>query len=69
MALPMVTQRSGQPATIEVVGELISKPYIEITVAMMRHFSVAVAREGWQRFVVPARPAGCALRLAGNLCG
>lgn len=54
MALPMVTQRSGQPATIEVVGELISKPYIEITVAMMRHFGVAVAREGWQRFVVPA---------------
>ncbi|MFO1342631.1 MAG: 3-phosphoshikimate 1-carboxyvinyltransferase [Burkholderiales bacterium] len=53
MALPMVTQRTGQPATIEVVGELISKPYVEITLAMMQRFGVTVTRDGWQRFVVP----------------
>ena len=57
MALPLVTARTGRTATIEVVGELISKPYIEITLAMMRQFGVIVARDGWQRFVVPGGDA------------
>lgn len=50
MALPL----TGQQATIEVVGELISKPYIEITLNLMAKFGVKVQREGWQRFTVPA---------------
>jgi len=50
MALPL----SGQQATIEVVGELISKPYIEITLNLMAKFGVSVERDGWQRFIVPA---------------
>lgn len=54
MALPLVAARGDKPATIDVVGELISKPYIEITLAMMRQFGVVVARDGWKRFVVPA---------------
>lgn len=49
MALPM----TGVETTIEVVGELISKPYIEITLALMAQFGVEVQREGWQRFIVP----------------
>lgn len=49
MALPV----TGKKTTIEVVGELISKPYIEITLALMARFGVEVAREGWQRFIVP----------------
>jgi 3-phosphoshikimate 1-carboxyvinyltransferase len=53
LALPLVTARQQRPATIEVLGELISKPYIEITLAMMAQFGVNVVREGWQRFVVP----------------
>ena len=53
MALPLVTARTAKTATIEVVGELISKPYIEITLAMMRQFGVTVERDGWQRFTVP----------------
>ena len=57
MALPRVTVRSDKPATIEVVGELISKPYIDITISMMRQFGVVVERDGWQRFVVPAGAA------------
>ena len=57
MALPLVTARTGQSATIEVVGELISKPYIEITVAMMQQFGVRVERDGWQRFTVPGGDA------------
>ena len=51
MALPLVAQRD---ITIDVVGELISKPYIEITLNMLRRFGIAVRREGWQRFVIPA---------------
>ena len=50
MALPL----TGQEAVIEVVGELISKPYIEITLNLMGKFDVQVKREGWQRFIVPA---------------
>ncbi|HEX5802511.1 MAG TPA: bifunctional 3-phosphoshikimate 1-carboxyvinyltransferase/cytidylate kinase [Azospira sp.] len=50
MALPL----TGVETTVEVVGELISKPYIEITLATMARFGVAVMRDGWQRFVVPA---------------
>lgn len=50
MALPL----TGQKAIIEVIGELISKPYIEITLNLMRKFGVKVQREGWQRFTIPA---------------
>jgi 3-phosphoshikimate 1-carboxyvinyltransferase len=57
MALPLVTARTGQSATIEVVGELISKPYIEITLSMMQQFGVTVVRDGWQRFTVPGGAA------------
>jgi 3-phosphoshikimate 1-carboxyvinyltransferase len=53
IALPLVTARAGRGATIEVVGELISKPYIEITLAMMAQFGVTVVRDGWRRFHVP----------------
>lgn len=50
MALPL----TKQTATIEVVGELISKPYIEITINLMAKFGVNVRREGWQRFTIAA---------------
>jgi len=46
MALPL----TGREAQIEVVGELISKPYIEITLNLMQRFGVRVERDGWQRF-------------------
>lgn len=50
MALPL----TGQAASIEVVGELISKPYIEITLNLMQRFGVTVQRDGWERFHIPA---------------
>jgi 3-phosphoshikimate 1-carboxyvinyltransferase len=50
MALPLTRQQ----ATIEVVGELISKPYIEITLNLMTKFGVKVIRNGWQSFTIPA---------------
>ncbi|MCC9162142.1 3-phosphoshikimate 1-carboxyvinyltransferase [Alcaligenes sp. MMA] len=54
MAAPLLTTRTGQPLRIEVQGELISQPYIEITLAMMARFGVKVERDGWSSFTVPA---------------
>ena len=51
MALPLVAQRD---IVIEVVGELISRPYVEITLKLLARFGVVVARDGWQRFTIPA---------------
>ncbi|HEX5356365.1 MAG TPA: bifunctional 3-phosphoshikimate 1-carboxyvinyltransferase/cytidylate kinase [Aquabacterium sp.] len=51
LALPLVSQ--DQPLTIEVVGELISKPYIEITLNLLARFGIQVERQGWERFVIP----------------
>ena len=52
--LLMAAPLSGVETIIEVVGELISRPYIEITLAVMARFGVNVVRDGWQRFTVPA---------------
>lgn len=49
MALPL----SGRPARVEVQGELISKPYVEITLNVMQRFGVEVRRTGWRYFDVP----------------
>ena len=52
MALPL--QASHKSITIEVVGELISKPYIHITLELLARFGIQVANDNWQRFVIPA---------------
>ncbi|MDP3522753.1 MAG: bifunctional 3-phosphoshikimate 1-carboxyvinyltransferase/cytidylate kinase [Hydrogenophaga sp.] len=51
LALPLV---ATQDVVIDVVGELISKPYIDITLKLLAQFGVAVQRDGWQRFTIPA---------------
>ena len=50
MALPL----TAETAVIEVTTELISQPYIELTLNLMARFGVKVEREGWQRFTIPA---------------
>ncbi|MDO8413056.1 MAG: 3-phosphoshikimate 1-carboxyvinyltransferase, partial [Gallionellaceae bacterium] len=50
MALPLLPETT----TVEVSGELISKPYIEITLAMMARFGVQVTRGGWRAFTIAA---------------
>jgi 3-phosphoshikimate 1-carboxyvinyltransferase len=50
MALPLLNSE----VTVEIVGELISKPYIEITLAMMARFGVTVLRDHWRSFTVAA---------------
>ncbi len=54
MALPLLTARTGRAVTVDVVGELISKPYVAITLSLMARFGVAVERDCWRSFVVPA---------------
>jgi 3-phosphoshikimate 1-carboxyvinyltransferase len=54
MALPL----SGKAARIEVQGELISKPYVEITLNVMKRFGIEVRRTGWRYFDVPAGTYG-----------
>ena len=61
MALPLVAR---QTIVIEVVGELISKPYIDITLKLLAQFGVVVRNEGWQRFTIAA---GSALRSPGTV--
>jgi 3-phosphoshikimate 1-carboxyvinyltransferase len=39
---------------IEVVGELISQPYIAITLHLLAQFGVNVVNDGWARFTIPA---------------
>ncbi|MGB7650549.1 MAG: bifunctional 3-phosphoshikimate 1-carboxyvinyltransferase/cytidylate kinase [Gallionella sp.] len=50
MALPLL----NRTVTVSVIGELISKPYIEITLAMMARFGVLVARDASRSFTVAA---------------
>ena len=55
MAGPLFTARTGAPLRIEVEGELISKPYIAITLNLMARFGVIVQQEGWQSFTISAQ--------------
>jgi len=41
---------------LEVEGELISKPYIAITLRLMERFGVSVRHDAWRSFDVPAGP-------------
>lgn len=61
MALPLVATKD---IVIEVVGELISRPYIEITLNLLARFGVHVRRDGWARFTIPA---GAKLRSPGDI--
>ncbi|MED5618581.1 bifunctional 3-phosphoshikimate 1-carboxyvinyltransferase/cytidylate kinase [Ideonella sp. BN130291] len=57
LALPLVSQDG--PITVEVEGELISKPYVEITLNLLRRFGITVAQDGWSRFTIPQASAYC----------
>ena len=51
LGLPLA---AANDIVIEVVGELISKPYIEITLNLLARFGIQVHRDGWERFIIPA---------------
>ena len=60
LALPLAS--SAGAVVIAVDGELISQPYVEITLKLLARFGIAVQREGFQRFTIPA---GSAYRTPG----
>ena len=62
LALPLVS--AERDLVIELQGELISRPYVDITLRLLARFGVAVAHEHWQRFVI-AR--GSRLRSPGDI--
>ena len=50
MALPL----TGKKTIVTVEGDLISKPYVEITLNTLRRFGVVVEQQGWSKFTIPA---------------
>ena len=45
---------NARASRVEVDGDLISKPYVELTLGLMRRFGVDVRREQWAAFDIPA---------------
>jgi 3-phosphoshikimate 1-carboxyvinyltransferase len=62
LALPLVAHAAD--LVVEVDGELISKPYVEITLNLLARFGISVRRDGWQRFTIPR---GSAYRSPGSV--
>ncbi|RPJ26656.1 MAG: 3-phosphoshikimate 1-carboxyvinyltransferase [Chloroflexi bacterium] len=49
-ALLMVAPYAKSPVEIEVVTDLNSRPYVDMTIAIMQDFGVEIERQGYQRF-------------------
>ena len=62
LALPLAAAEAD--VVIVVDGELISRPYVEITLNLLGRFGIAVQRQGWHRFTI-AR--GSAYRTPGSV--
>ncbi len=67
LTLPLLASASGE-IVVEVEGELISRPYIDITLRLLRRFGIDVRQDGWSRFTLPAAGAdGAKYRSPGDL--
>lgn len=56
-ALLMAIPLTKKEVSIEIVGDLISKPYIDITLNLMSRFGVHVKKIDWQHFLIPVSSA------------
>jgi 3-phosphoshikimate 1-carboxyvinyltransferase len=65
LALPLATGESE--IVVEVQGQLISKPYVEITLNMLARFGIQVQREGWHRFTLPCSNGASPYRSPGRV--
>lgn len=52
LASPLSAPVAGEMLTIAVTGELISRPYVELTIALMARFGVQVEHEEWRHFTL-----------------
>jgi 3-phosphoshikimate 1-carboxyvinyltransferase len=64
MALPLARGADARETTVRVATPLISRPYVEITINLMRHFGVDVETPDPATFRVPA---GARYRSPGSL--
>jgi 3-phosphoshikimate 1-carboxyvinyltransferase len=54
-ALLMVAPYAKSPVEVKVITELNSKPYVDMTLAIMRDFGVEVERNAYQSFSIPLK--------------
>ncbi|WP_374624349.1 3-phosphoshikimate 1-carboxyvinyltransferase [Pandoraea sp.] len=67
LTLPLLPSSTGE-IVVEVEGDLISKPYIDITLRLLRRFGIDVKQDGWSRFTLPAADAaGAKYRSPGEI--
>jgi 3-phosphoshikimate 1-carboxyvinyltransferase len=52
-ALLMIAPYAQQPVSLEVVGEMVSESYVELTLDVMAGFGVTVRRPEPRRFIIP----------------
>jgi 3-phosphoshikimate 1-carboxyvinyltransferase len=52
-SLLLAAPLAAGPVTVDVVGEQVSKPYLDITLEMMRRFGVEASHADYRRFDVP----------------
>ena len=52
ICLLMVAPYAQSPVEIEVTTELNSKPYVDMTLSIMRDFGVEIERDGYNRFTI-----------------
>jgi 3-phosphoshikimate 1-carboxyvinyltransferase len=62
LALPLVS--AGGDVVVEVDGELISKPYVDITLRLLERFGIQVQRDAYARFTIPG---GTSYRSPGSI--
>jgi 3-phosphoshikimate 1-carboxyvinyltransferase len=53
-AILLISPFAARDVEIEVVGDLVSRPYVDITLNVMEDFGIAYYRQGYSNFAVPA---------------
>ncbi len=68
-SLLLAAPYAEQDVEIEVLGEMVSEPYIDLTVGIMERFGVSVVREGSRYFKVTAGKGyqGCPMTIEGDV--
>ncbi|MBI3168482.1 MAG: 3-phosphoshikimate 1-carboxyvinyltransferase [Chloroflexi bacterium] len=52
-ALLMTAPYAQSPIEVELITDLNSKPYVDMTIAIMKDFGVEVEHQGYERFTIP----------------
>ena len=68
-SLLLAAPYADRDVEIQVRGEMVSEPYIDLTLEIMERFGVSVVREGSRKFKVPAGEGyrACPLTIEGDI--